>query len=394
MPAERRVVAWRVDIAQVPMARAFTHAAHARSRSESVLLSVTDADGLTGWGESAPRSYVTGESIDSVSAVLTRIDLAAVPLSGCLHDDLLAVVEFCDELLDRFPEAESATAAVETALCDLLGKQHGKSLAELVGAVVEVEPPASAPYPVSLVIDSAHDAGATLDALPSATLAALTVVKLKVGDDMAEALERLTAARSRLGADVAVALDANASWNPVQALGWARRLADAGISWVEEPFPPRSWGDIALLTRRGVPVMLDESFRGEDDLHHAARADVAAVNLRVSKCGGPLRTARLHAIARAKGIRCQLGVQVGEVGPLWAAGRALAGILPDLLAIEAGRQDEWFPTPLTEPRFSIDRAAYLAHPVGGHGHGVAPSDALLPHLQPVLERDAEAAATQ
>ncbi len=73
----------------------------------------------------------------------------------------------------------------------------------------------------------------------------------------------------------------------------------------------------------------------------------------------------------------QIGVQVGEVGPLWATGRLVATALPDLVAVEAGRQDEWFPPDLTTPPYAVDRAASLAPVLGGPGTGVRVTRALL-----------------
>jgi L-alanine-DL-glutamate epimerase-like enolase superfamily enzyme len=124
--------------------------------------------------------------------------------------------------------------------------------------------------------------------------------------------------------------------------------------------------------------MLDESFRDEADLRLAVELRAAThVNVRISKCGGLIASARLAALARSAGLGCQLGVQVGEVGPLWAAGRTLGCALAGLRAAETGRQDEWFREPLTVPAFAVDRHAQTAHPLPGPGCGVVPSARLL-----------------
>ena len=77
--------------------------------------------------------------------------------------------------------------------------------------------------------------------------------------------------------------------------------------------------------------------------------------------------------------RSRESVEVAEVGPLWVAGRILATELDDLLAVEAGRQDEWFDPPLTEPPYCIDRTRHLAPVPEGAGLGVEPSLALRAH---------------
>ena len=54
----------------VPLKRVIRHASFARSESENLIVKVTLADGTSGYGEGVPRSYVTGETIESTFADL------------------------------------------------------------------------------------------------------------------------------------------------------------------------------------------------------------------------------------------------------------------------------------------------------------------------------------
>jgi L-alanine-DL-glutamate epimerase-like enolase superfamily enzyme len=126
--------------------------------------------------------------------------------------------------------------------------------------------------------------------------------------------------------------------------------------------------------------MLDESCSQEREAVLAARTKAAThINVRVSKCGGVLPAIRLVRAARELGLAVQLGVQVGEVGPLWAAGRALATHIRGWVSVEAGRQDEWFERPLSEPPFVVDRLRHRAPPVPGDGLSVEPTEDLMRH---------------
>ena len=53
----------------VPLKRVVRHASFARTESENLIVRVTLSDGTTGYGEGVPRSYVTGETIDSTFAI-------------------------------------------------------------------------------------------------------------------------------------------------------------------------------------------------------------------------------------------------------------------------------------------------------------------------------------
>jgi len=66
-----------VATAHVPFATPFSHAAKKRTRSDSVLVSIA-AGKIVGWGEGAPRPYVTGETVNSVLAALRQADVGAI----------------------------------------------------------------------------------------------------------------------------------------------------------------------------------------------------------------------------------------------------------------------------------------------------------------------------
>ena len=371
----------RVHTVSVPLAVAFDHASHARTHSASVLVELTLASGHRGWGEGAPRPYVTGETLDTAVGALTETDPVKLADAVDWRSADTVVASLAAAGLPAAIGGPAAAAAWETAVLDAVCRATGHRMSDLVRSAAAPydlgwRPPE--PVPVSLVIDLSRDVAAVLDRLSEPSRAALHHVKVKAGRDVDDAMTRLARARSRLGADASISLDVNGVWSAGEAYRAAPRLAELGVAWVEEPTVPRDWAGMARLRRAGVPVMLDESCAGEDDLRRAADAGSAThVNIRVSKCGGVLPSVRLAALADALGLERQLGVQVAEVGPLWAAGRALATSLTGWRAVEAGRGDEWFRDPLTEPAFAVDRACHLAAPLDGVGTGIVPAPALL-----------------
>ena len=60
------VVSIRCFEAKIPLTVSFSHASAERGTTESVFVEIADKSGLVGYGESCPRSYVTGESVASV----------------------------------------------------------------------------------------------------------------------------------------------------------------------------------------------------------------------------------------------------------------------------------------------------------------------------------------
>ncbi|MEU8891920.1 enolase C-terminal domain-like protein [Streptomyces sp. NPDC048442] len=374
--------------ARVPMRRPFRHAAKARTASASVLVAVRE-DGVTGWGESAPREYVTGESVESVLASLGRPEVlrSAVEILGLPFDEALsALAGYAPGL------APAAAAGLETALFDHLCRRAGVSGLEALhragfGDVLAARP---APAPVATVLDLGRDPVGHLTALSDAARAAIPHLKLKAGPEPQAAAESVARVRGLLPAGTTVSVDANCAWEAPEVLRRADALLAAGVSWLEEPLAPRSWPELAALRRAGLRVMLDESFVSTEDLADCVTHRAAdLVNLRVSKCGGPLRLLTALRVARRAGLGVQLGVQVGEVGPLWATGRLIATALPYAEAVEAGRQDEWFPPELTAPAYEVDRGTSRAPALTGPGIGLKVTPELLGLCEPRGKQSAD-----
>ncbi len=120
----------------VPLKRVVRHASFERTESENLIVKVTLADGTTGYGEGVPRSYVTGETVESTFADLEAGDWARVigrPAS------FAEVVERLETL--TLPRIESdprgmagnaARCALELAILDAYGRQFGESLGRAV----------------------------------------------------------------------------------------------------------------------------------------------------------------------------------------------------------------------------------------------------------------------
>lgn len=372
-----------VFTAEVPMDRPFAHAAQSRRTSRSVLVRCALA-GATGWGEGAPRTYVTGESLDSAVHALLHARLPELKgvFTGSFDSGVraLAALDLPATLGTRAQQAPAAASALETALLDAWCRANGRDAADALaiagGALLRPEPqvPASA-----LVVDASRTPAEMLGALPAEARSRLTHVKVKGLPDPKMTSELVLSAREFINpARTTVSVDANGAWSPEQALQAAALLADT-VDWLEEPTRPRDWATLhRIQSEAGCPVMLDESAIVPADLDDAVRHAAATyVNVRVSKCGGPLASLRMLRHARTLGLRSQLGVQVAEVGPLWAVGRLLAAHVDGWAAVESGRQDEWFAPDLTVPPYRIDRTHHRAEPLPGPGFGLVPSSCLL-----------------
>ncbi|MFF4346012.1 L-fuconate dehydratase [Streptomyces sp. NPDC001530] len=81
-----------------------------------------------------------------------------------------------------------------------------------------------------------------------------TQIKLKVGADLADDIRRCRVARSVVGPDIRIAIDANQRWNVDEAITWTRALAEFDPYWIEEPTSPDDVLGHATVRKAVAPV--------------------------------------------------------------------------------------------------------------------------------------------
>src|SRR5262245_25131425 len=67
-----RVAELAVHQVRIPLKRTIRHASHARRDTENLIVRRTLETGQVGYGEGAPRDYVTGETLDGTWAALKK----------------------------------------------------------------------------------------------------------------------------------------------------------------------------------------------------------------------------------------------------------------------------------------------------------------------------------
>ena len=312
MPA---VKTFQLHALDIPFKRPFKHAAASRQTSSSIFLQCSTDSGVTGFGESLPRSYVTGESRDETFELLaTTVLPKLIGKEFQSFEEVRRFLESCDGKapvgwLDEDHPQSAAWCAVDLALLDTFGRVFNNP----VWLNEHTSFPPSTRY--SVVISS--DTG--FKTLLLVRLFGVPQVKMKVEKtDSADAVKR---ARKILGAKCDIRVDANMAWGVDEALQNMQRLADLGVRSFEQPVAAEDIDGLAELVKSsGLGVMVDES------LHHRASLETliekqacTAVNVRISKCGGLVAAHNRCRQALEAGLTVQIGCQVGESSLLSAA---------------------------------------------------------------------------
>lgn len=241
----------------------------------SVWVEARAANGTVGFGEGAPRDYVSGETLATASAFFHRHRAALAALR-----DLASLRTWLAANQAEVDANPAVWCAIETALLDLFSKQARCSIEHTLGL------PLLTGKPRYSAILGAGDVASSLAQFEHYRALGMTDFKAKIGLDRHRHRHRdtLAALRARARAVCRFRLDANNAWrDAATAIDYLRGIAAEGCP-IEEPLAgdPQTW----------------------------------IVNVRVSKMGGLLRSLALIDHARALGLRIVVGAQVGETSVL------------------------------------------------------------------------------
>jgi L-alanine-DL-glutamate epimerase-like enolase superfamily enzyme len=132
-------------------------------------------------------------------------------------------------------------------------------------------------------------------------------VKMKIGRDPERDPIRLSAARSAVGPEVELMVDANGAYDRPQALDWAHRLrAEWAVTYLEEPLTsddPEGLGHLRERAPAGLAIAAGEYAW---DIHHCERLlEAGAVDILqadVTRCGGITSLLRIDGLCTARNL--------------------------------------------------------------------------------------------
>jgi L-alanine-DL-glutamate epimerase-like enolase superfamily enzyme len=190
-----------------------------------------------------------------------------------------------------------AISAVDTALWDLKARLLGLPLHRLLGAVrPEVPVYGSGGF-------TTYDEQQLSDQLEGWVRAGIPRVKIKIGESHGRRtdrdVQRVRQARSVIGRDVELFVDANGGYDAKQAVRLFEQVAEADVRWFEEPV---SSDDLAGLrrVRDALEVDVAAGEYGYDLTYFTRMVSAGAVDclqVDVSRCGGITEFQRAAAMA-------------------------------------------------------------------------------------------------
>ena len=357
-----RVKAYKISL---PFSGAFSHSRSTKTAANNIVVEVIGEKGeITGYGEGAPRSGVTGESQESsIHSLGLFLKQGSFPWE---LNDVLQVWDFVDGLPEG-KEHNSAICALEMALLDVLGKRQDRSIIQY--------------FPQDFFADRVcYGAMITLEdkekILQMCNLikgVGINHLKMKLGKDFQQNKNSLEAVRLVFGDDYVLRIDANNAWDRDSARKLLPLLKEYNIRFVEQPLTPDepNIADLAkLMKNNGVTLVADELACSLRDVVNIFKEGFyEMVNIRLSKCGGFRKSLGIIDYLRKNGVLFQIGCHLGESGLLSAAGRVLC-----LLCRDALFYDGCYDSFLLKENITLEHVSFgqggEAGPLDGPGLGV------------------------
>lgn len=265
-------------------------------KRDTVIVKVTTAGGLIGWGE-AHHSRSPGAIAHHINTTLAGL------VKGRDAADVVGVWKaiYDKQLASHGMGAGTAMAmsGIDLALWDIRGKATGWPLYKLLGGTMK-------PIP-------AYAGGVSLGYQPPAALIdeatplierGYKALKLRLGDTTKRDIERVEAIRRAFGDGIDILTDANTGYTIDDARKVMPALDANAVGWLEEPFPAHDYAWFKQARAFGrTPLAAGENHFTRFEFNHLAADGVVTIwQPDLSKTGGITEAMRIAGMAAAHKI--------------------------------------------------------------------------------------------
>ena len=262
-------------------------------KRDAVVVKVTTAGGLVGWGEShhgrahtavaklietTLKRLVVGMDASDVVGVWGKIYKMQLGSHGMGAGCCLAM------------------SGIDCALWDIRGQAAGMPIYKLIGGAYRGIP--------------AYAGGVSLGYQPPASLveeirphieAGYRAIKLRIGDNPKNDLMRIRAVRKAIGDDIAILTDANTGYTVNDARAVMPAMEDLNVAWLEEPFPAHDYVSYGLAASfSSTPLAAGENHYTRFEFNRVIEdGSITVLQPDLSKTGGLTEALRIAHMASA-----------------------------------------------------------------------------------------------
>jgi L-alanine-DL-glutamate epimerase-like enolase superfamily enzyme len=233
----------------------------------------------------------------------------AIPYYNITVDKMIADIGEKKKMIEKFsfteperywhylhhllPQDPFLVCALDLAAWDMYGKMKRKQLYQLWNLDISNNPLTD----ITIGIDSIEKMVSKMKETP------WPIYKVKLGTD--KDIEIITALRENTNSVLRV--DANAAWEPEEALKKIKALEELGVEFIEQPLAKDNWEGMKFLYENSpLPLIADESCVSEHDVEKC-KGFFHGINIKLTKCSGITPALRMIKNARELGMKVMVG---------------------------------------------------------------------------------------
>ena len=262
-------------------------------KRDAVLVKVTTAGGLTGWGESHHGRAHTA------IAKLIETTLRQLVLGMDAADAVGVWAKIYKMQLGSHGMGAGtclAMSGIDLALWDIRGQATGMPLCRLLGGTRKAIPAYAGGVSLGY-----QEPAKLVDEARKSIEAGFKAIKLRVGDSPARDIERIRAVRKAFGDELVILTDANTGYSVADARAAMPAMDELRVGWLEEPFPAHDYRSYRMAAGFGrTPLAAGENHFTRFEFNRVLEdGSISILQPDLSKTGGITEALRIAAMASA-----------------------------------------------------------------------------------------------
>ena len=302
----KSITSWSADLGNT---KPYTIAFKTVDEVNNAFVEITLDNGVTGIGSGNPSEYVTGESFAQCKDALQEKNI-----SFLVGRDIREISQLAFDVWQKFPKNPAARAALDIALYDAFTKFLGVPLVKYLGQKIQ-----SLPTSNTIGIKNVQD---TLKEAQEYGERGFKVLKVKLGIDLEEDIERMVKLREKFGKKFVIRIDANQGYTSEKTIEFYKRTKQLDIELIEQPLPAKEIDAMKKLPDEIRQVIAaDESLltpKSALELVKPPRAS-GIFNIKLMKCGGVSQALKIADIGAQEGVELFWGCNDESIVSITAA---------------------------------------------------------------------------
>ncbi len=324
---------------RMPLLSAF-ETSFGRIHTRDCVLVEAYSDHVVGYGE-CPADRDPGYSYETVG---TAWHILQEFLAPAIVDREITSATDVQQMMDFVRGHHMAKAGLEMAVWDVLGKEQGRSLRQLLGGKLSK-------VPVGVSVGLQENPQRLVEVVQGYLDQGYTRIKIKIkpGRDVGDA----RAVRAAFPA-LRLQVDANSAYT-LESAKALLALDDLNLLLIEQPLAEDDlWDHHRLQARFRTPLCLDESITSPRLARQALEMKACRViNIKPGRVGGISQGVAIHDLCQAKHIPVWCGGML-ETGVGRASNLAIASLPGFTLPGDISATDRYYHEDITEERFTLN----------------------------------------